>query len=137
MQVDHELTESVTARIPQSVKRQAERDARREHRSLGGHIAWIIAQYYGQQPEPREERIVQESLTPQEFMDELFPGFSQWQKQSSPIPESWKLPPEMRGTPVPEEPREERMTNRQRQKANYEAFIRAMAYEAVSPDEEV
>ena len=83
MQVDHELTESVSARIPQSVKRQAERDARREHRSLGGHIAWIIAQYYGDRPEPREEH----------------------------------------------------MTNRQRQKANYDAFLRAMAHEAVSPDE--
>ena len=126
MQVDHELTESVTARIPQSVKRQAERDARIEHRSLGGHIAWIIAQYYGQgQSGPREEHIVQESLTPQEFVDEVFPGFSQWQKQGSPIPESWKLPPEMRGTPVPEEPREEHMTSRQRQRARYEAMIRA------------
>ena len=108
MQVDHELTESVTARIPQSVKRQAERDARREHRSLGGHIAWIIAQYYGDRSGPREEHIVQESLSPQEFVDEVFPGYSQWQGKH--------------------------MTNRQRQKANYDAFLRAMAHEAVSPD---
>lgn len=41
-----ELTESLLAIVPQSVKRQAESDARKWRRSLRQHAGWIIEQYY-------------------------------------------------------------------------------------------
>lgn len=57
-----------------------------------------------QQDEPLREptKLTSESTRetqPLASLDDIFPGFAQWQKQPPPLPESWKLPPAMRGEP--------------------------------------
>lgn len=89
MQSDKIFTESVAARISQELKRQLEEDARRAKRSVGQHLAWIIEQHFEQrggepapQPQtPPKDPPVQQFLTGKQFLDEVFPGFAEWQKQ--------------------------------------------------------